>query len=237
MTERVEIGPCTLIYALVDPRDGRVRYVGKTSQTMRRRLKAHMLAAAKGQRREWSARWVASVMRSGMEPKAVVLQVVQPGGSWIGAERRWIARFKRRGCELTNLTNGGEGTTGYRRGLDFKMRMSMALRKGRTHLCALCGWMVHRKPKDSRMSHVFCSRKCYASWQKGKQKKTPPKTLSHIKKIGLAHRRLSKVGVEKAVEMNRRGMLQREIAESLGLSQSAVSKVLRNASYYLETAQ
>lgn len=97
------------IYALLDPRTGEVRYVGKTHQEPGKRLKEHLQNAKNGT--EYSARWIATIVACGLKPEQIVLQVgVGPG--WGKSEKKWITRYRLRGARLTNLTDGGEGCPG-----------------------------------------------------------------------------------------------------------------------------
>ena len=92
------------IYALRDPRDGSVRYVGKTDN-LERRVRHHI-----GTRREKNARgaWLRELHAVGLAPVAVVLQEV-PQERWQHAERRWIRRLAKRVSRLLNAHPGGGG--------------------------------------------------------------------------------------------------------------------------------
>lgn len=86
-----------LIYALRDPRDGSVRYVGKTDN-LERRLKHHIAT-----RREKNVRgaWLCELHAAGLSPVMVVLQEVS-AERWQHAERRWIRRLAERAQGLLN---------------------------------------------------------------------------------------------------------------------------------------
>jgi hypothetical protein len=98
-----------IIYALVDPRDGRVRYVGKTCDT-KMRLKGHMgycVRSAHLPVSRWAQRLKADRLRPVMVP-------IETGTSedWGLVEAKWIAAARCAGCDLLNLTTGGEGLSG-----------------------------------------------------------------------------------------------------------------------------
>lgn len=79
----------TLIYALVDPRDDVVRYVGRTTDPYGR-MRAHL-----GDRDHEGAakqRWTAALHELGIEPRMVVLQAVEHADA-PDAERCWISRY------------------------------------------------------------------------------------------------------------------------------------------------
>jgi hypothetical protein len=92
------------IYALVDPRTDKIRYVGKTTWPLAHRLRTHMAdATAKPHTRR--ARWVNGLRAEALRPTIRALEVV-PTAEWETAERRWIRRLAH--CDLTNATEGGE---------------------------------------------------------------------------------------------------------------------------------
>jgi hypothetical protein len=100
----------TIIYALLDPRSFVLRYVGKTSNTLIRRLAKHLVESRHNRWR--SGRWIQSLVKLGLRPVIVSLQIVPDGTDWAAAERFWISHFKATGCDLLNHTPGGEGRSG-----------------------------------------------------------------------------------------------------------------------------
>lgn len=119
----------TLIYLLKDPRSGDTRYVGKTCRPLSRRLRGHIAAARRGVPTR-AARWIATLLSSGLEPVAEIVQVVADHEDWAAAERDWISRL-RDTCDLCNLTDGGEGLHGYSPSEAQRSKLSAAL-KGRS---------------------------------------------------------------------------------------------------------
>lgn len=95
------------VYALVDPRDSGVRYVGITRKAIEDRLDEHIENPTNRRTRAWFA----ELSAVGSEPEAVCLQSVSRG--WEVAEMEWIAWFRARG-DLLNVDDGGrlfeEGT-------------------------------------------------------------------------------------------------------------------------------
>lgn len=100
-----------LIYALQDPLSWELRYVGRSSWGLRRARQKHDFA--------YCGNWVRWLERRGHQPIAVVLQefpeTTDLNNVLNEAEIYWIAELRRRGCPLTNCTEGGGGTRGYRR--------------------------------------------------------------------------------------------------------------------------
>lgn len=117
-----------LIYVLLDPLTGEIRYVGFTSRTLKARLKQH-LAKKKGKYSHRIA-WVKYLVRRGLQPVMQQLQEV-PDSEWRAAERYWVSYFRSIGCPLTNATDGGDGTIGYKHSDESKEKMRIA-RMGKT---------------------------------------------------------------------------------------------------------
>jgi len=93
------------IYALVDPRDKRVRYIGKTNDVTRR-LEQHFYSMDGNSPHK--ERWIASLKSKGLKP---IIEVVEEctEENWIEREQFWIAKYREKYNDLTNLTEGGEG--------------------------------------------------------------------------------------------------------------------------------
>jgi len=90
------------IYALIDPRDNTVRYIGKTSSPQHR-LRQHIEQESKGRK----FKWVTEMKASGVLPRMEILERV-PIFEWEAAERRWIAFYSNHGSIL-NVEIGGRG--------------------------------------------------------------------------------------------------------------------------------
>jgi hypothetical protein len=91
----------TFIYALADPRDGALRYVGK-SNAPKVRYRRHVTEVNTTHR----VCWIKGLRLLGLRPTLIILQEV-PRETWEEFERAWIQRLKTEGCALTNLTDGG----------------------------------------------------------------------------------------------------------------------------------
>lgn len=91
------------IYALVDPRDNQIRYIGKTDNP-ERRLAMHMRDKDICHR----TNWLKGLIAVGSKPAMTIIEEVAEGQSWEDRERHWIAHYRSLGCKLTNMTDGGE---------------------------------------------------------------------------------------------------------------------------------
>lgn len=121
------------IYALADPRDDEIRYIGKTVQEPEVRLQGHLReAAANTTGLPYKNAWLKSLLALELIPELIIIEVV-PKSEWELWERSWIFRFSQKGCKLTNMTMGGnsfvETTGGTRKRLsaETKRKISMTL--------------------------------------------------------------------------------------------------------------
>lgn len=97
------------IYALKDPRDGAVRYIGATVRP-KRRIWEHIYYAV--EETNHRACWIRSLLKKGILPEFEVLAQV-PETEWPQHEIDYIAAFRTLGCDLVNSTRGGDGNGGY----------------------------------------------------------------------------------------------------------------------------
>lgn len=100
-----------IIYALIDPRDGAIRYVGKTHRSARRRLQRH-LAPSYLRGETHKERWIRVLLAIGLEPRIETMEACCSAGELAIAERRHIGRLRAAGANLTNATDGGDGGSG-----------------------------------------------------------------------------------------------------------------------------
>lgn len=115
-----------VIYALLDPQCGTVRYVGHTTQPLEKRLSNHLAVAKRNPDRPVCA-WINELSEQLRKPGVRALELIEPGMSWAGRERWWIAHYRQRGW-LANLTDGGLGWTGHGHSDDERRRIGVAHR-------------------------------------------------------------------------------------------------------------
>ena len=91
----------TVIYSLADPRNGEVRYIGKTVTTESNRLRGHM----KDKENTPKTGWIKSLKKLGLKP---VIEAVEETTEldWKECEKFWIENFRQMGCRLTNVCKG-----------------------------------------------------------------------------------------------------------------------------------
>lgn len=114
-------GMTVFIYALKDPRDKAVRYIGKTINLMER-LRGHLIE----KRESHKMRWLSQLTELGLKPEMEIIEIIlnSDDRDWQHRESFWIKRFGEIGCELTNLDSGGRN--GCRRSEETKRKCSLA---------------------------------------------------------------------------------------------------------------
>lgn len=109
------------IYALVDPRDHRIRYIGKTDNP-KRRLRSHMRDAREG-KTDHKSRWIASLIREDLSPIIKIMERCDES-VWKERECHWITTLRNQ-YDLTNSTDGGDG---FKPSVETRAKMSAAKR-------------------------------------------------------------------------------------------------------------
>jgi hypothetical protein len=157
------------IYILSDPRTNAVRYVGK-AKNVKRRLSRH-LSPGNLAKSHHTANWLRSLVEAGMKPVVRTAEELPDDGDWEARERFWIAHYRSLGCDLTNLTDGGEGGASYgRRGKtntpEHRAKCSAA-RKGVS--------IRQSDPEGNRRAAVI------ASWQRRQEEAAANGTVVKVK--------------------------------------------------------
>lgn len=91
------------IYALLDPRNNEIRYIGFTKGSLKDRLKDHIHTAKK--RTTHKHKWITSLLEIGLKPIMLEIESVTLE-NWQEREKYWISFYR---DQLTNSTDGGEG--------------------------------------------------------------------------------------------------------------------------------
>ena len=160
------------IYALIDPRDSRIRYIGKSTNP-KKRLGVHLRDSGNCHR----VAWIQSLLKVGMVPQLAIMEEVAADADWQERERFWIQMHRSAGCDLTNGTDGGDGgDTG--NGLPERRRINSESLKGR----------VFTEEHRRRLSEAGRGRRLSeASLAKmAEAKRGHTLTEEHRRKIGLA---------------------------------------------------
>ena len=183
----------TTIYGMSDPRDGQLRYVGKTVETIDKRLARHMNDAHRLKNRK--DRWLSRLAAKDLRPDIFIIEVV-PHGEWVDAERFWIAYYKMIGADLMNHTSGGEGEPGFSMSEDAKARIAAGNRgkpKSPEHVAKiLAGPGIFKKgqvPHNAGKTASEETRRRISDVQKGKPKgpQSPEHRANHLAAMKTRH--------------------------------------------------
>jgi group I intron endonuclease len=113
------------IYYLADPDfPNTPKYIGKTIQTLRRRLRGHI--CNKKNIHTLCSIWIKSLIRNNKEPIIVSIEESIENFDYLNLlEQYWISQFKTWGFVLKNHTLGGEGSFGYTHTQETKDKISL----------------------------------------------------------------------------------------------------------------
>lgn len=100
------------IYALIDPRNNLIRYIGK-AKNPENRYKNHCNSSL--DKNTHKRNWINSIRKDGLKPELLILDEV-PVDNWQYWEVFYISLYKTYGFNLVNYTNGGDGSTFSNRG-------------------------------------------------------------------------------------------------------------------------
>lgn len=98
------------IYLLKDPRTNEIRYVGKTKNSLTKRLYEHF-TIRNLESNNHKNNWFKVLLKLNLRPIIELIEITNKT-NWIEQERYWIKYHKEIGCKLTNSTDGGEGAFG-----------------------------------------------------------------------------------------------------------------------------
>ena len=94
------------IYGLCDPRNLKLRYIGR-SKDPQQRLKGHLKEARNTRHTSHKINWIRSLLSQRISPDIFVIDKV-PDSEWRFWEPWYVSYFKSIGCDLTNMLLGGE---------------------------------------------------------------------------------------------------------------------------------
>ena len=97
------------VYGLSSSRHKEIRYIGQTTQPLNKRLSQHLNYAKC--RKTAVHKWMFRELNDGFK---IVIFLLHDGAVFNVTEIDVIAQYKSNGARLLNLTEGGEGTVGWR---------------------------------------------------------------------------------------------------------------------------
>lgn len=92
------------VYSLSDPRNGLVKYIGITKNP-KERLRKHLSQKNVTLKNNW----VKSLLSNGVTPIMTLVDSSIDRESINEKEKQWIIKYREWGCDLKNMTNGGDG--------------------------------------------------------------------------------------------------------------------------------
>lgn len=101
-----------LIYKLIDPITKEVRYVGKTKNSLTKRLYEHC-TLRNLKTNTHKNNWIKKLINLNLRPEISLIEEVS-NDNWVEREKYWIKLYKDNNCNLTNTCDGGEGSFGYK---------------------------------------------------------------------------------------------------------------------------
>lgn len=113
-----------LVYALVDPRNGEIRYIGKSSSGLKR-PKHHFAKSVRLKHQLPIYSWINKLLKMGLVPTIEILEETDKK-TLPFVEMYYIKISKKDGDRLLNLTEGGDGPTGRPMSQETKERISKA---------------------------------------------------------------------------------------------------------------
>jgi len=106
--------------------NGRIRYIGKTIDSLSRRFQGHLINARSGKRNH-RCNWMRSLLKQGITPS--IIQIGEVEGDGCREEIAWIKYFRDEGVDLVNATDGGEGTLGFSPSIKTRKKMSLTRKR------------------------------------------------------------------------------------------------------------
>lgn len=105
------------VYAMIDPRNGRVRYVGCTAKGLKHRLSVHKNDYASPEK----LAWLLLLESEGLEPIMTVLETVLEGGDVYEREEYWQRYYLEREGDLLNKRIGRTLSDEHRRKISARL--------------------------------------------------------------------------------------------------------------------
>lgn len=118
----------TRIYILRCPITNEIRYVGKTTLSLQKRLAIHIWEAKRFKNKTHKVYWIRSLLKIDLFPNIELVEEI----SWkFSGDREifWISYFKSKGFNLVNHSLGGEGTLGVKASKKTRKKLSKSLTK------------------------------------------------------------------------------------------------------------
>lgn len=101
------------IYKLIDPRTNEIKYIGKTKNSLIKRLYEH-LTKRNLKPITHKNNWIKNLLNENLKPIIELIEVCD-SDNWTERETYYIKQLREQDVNLTNLTDGGDGALGSKR--------------------------------------------------------------------------------------------------------------------------
>jgi hypothetical protein len=99
-----------LIYGLVDPVSGQLRYIGLSTRGLKRPRSTEGRVRRGGEGKDtYKVNWIRGLIAKGLHYGIVIIQELPDAEGLYESEKHWIKYFRQMGCPLTNTSDGGIG--------------------------------------------------------------------------------------------------------------------------------
>ena len=115
----------TAIYLLKDPTTYEIRYVGKSVNPTARYSK-HLFESKKKGKKNYLYCWIRSLIIKDLKP---LMEIIEYCDNWQEREKFWINYYSNE--KLTNLSEGGVGSTGYKHTEEWKRAASERMKNNK----------------------------------------------------------------------------------------------------------
>ena len=201
-----------LVYGLLDPITGCLRYIGKSTSGFFRPTQHFYRSNLKSNTHKNN--WIKGVLNIGLKPKIICIHEVDDGEILNQAEQFWIQYYISIGADLTNSTAGGNGLYGYSHKIESKQKTSLAIK----HLWTTSEYRAKQlKSKNGRIlsdnhkNNISKNSKCVSGFK------------------GLKHSTVlrKKMGKEIVDQYGTKYISSRDAAERIGVTKSAIQSALK----------
>jgi hypothetical protein len=111
------------IYCLSDPRTNEIRYIGLTKKNLETRLIEHISSSKSVKKSNtYKKKWIQSLLKDNIKPIILLIEGSLTSTEVKDKEIYYIAKYKLE-YKLTNLTEGGDGTLGYKLSKESKKKI------------------------------------------------------------------------------------------------------------------
>ena len=166
-----------LVYGLIDPRTQQLRYIGASTQGLKRPKQHWEPYYLEKDGNTFKVRWIRKLLRLGLVPSVVILEALPSAEAVFPAEQAWISIMRLRGAPLTNTSDGGEGSLGYHHSGEAKERIAASKRGRKRTPTERARMSASHRGRERTSEEIEHARQLGLSW-KGKTRS--PETRAKI---------------------------------------------------------